>query len=213
MFNMSFISWFKKLGTPPKPVVDIAAPHPTIGTLGWYKFQWDRMICDHTKHDKKILLAVNAVVNNLDRYKSIEKLTGVPFALVAAIHYRECDFDFKSYLGNGDPLSKKSVNVPAGRGPFVTWEAGALDALKYDHLDGKPPGYWTIEQQLMFAEKFNGGGYLKRALPSPYVWGCSSICRTTGVYVSDGKFSNTAPTDTRLGVAILLKELSLSFPA
>src|SRR5580658_1052004 len=54
---------------------------------------------------------------------------GVPWYVIGALDCREEDFNHNGYLGNGDPLDKPTVHVPAGRGPFATWALGASDAL------------------------------------------------------------------------------------
>src|SRR5262249_8199467 len=69
------------------------------------------------------------------RYQSVAQTAGVPWFVIAAIHNRESDAKFTTYLGNGEPLSRVTRLVPAGRGPFATWEAGAIDALHVDRLD------------------------------------------------------------------------------
>jgi lysozyme family protein len=63
------------------------------------------------------------------RYQAVEAKTGVPWAVIAVIHERESSQNFNTQLGQGDPLNRVSVHVPAGRGPFSTWEEGAYDAL------------------------------------------------------------------------------------
>ena len=67
-------------------------------------------------------------------YQEIEAATGVPWALVAVIHRREGKADFGTYLGNGQPLHAVTTMVPRGRGPFNTFTAGAVDALRIDSL-------------------------------------------------------------------------------
>ena len=69
-----------------------------------------------------------------DIYSNLESKTGVPWAMLAVIHRRESDANFNTYLGNGDPLSHRTVNVPAGRGPFLpnAFIAGGVDAIKVE---------------------------------------------------------------------------------
>ena len=74
------------------------------------------------------------LMRGVDRYKAVEKATGVPAALIAILHERESGANFNTYLGNGDPLNRPTVNVPEGRGPFRNFEEGAIDALKLDGL-------------------------------------------------------------------------------
>src|ERR1700732_2219918 len=63
------------------------------------------------------------------RYQAVSEKAGVPWAVIAVIHERECSQDWALSLAQGDPWSKVSVHVPAGRGPFKSWEEAAIDAL------------------------------------------------------------------------------------
>jgi lysozyme family protein len=126
-----------------------------------------------------------AILADKARYQGVELDTGVPWMMVAAIHQRESDRDFSTYLGNGEPLDQETTMVPAGRGPFDTWEEGAIDALTYDGLTEIPD--WRLEKMLFHCEKYNGTGYHSKGLPSPYLWAGSTI-QQPGKYVADGKF-------------------------
>ena len=57
------------------------------------------------------------------RYEEVSRTTGVPWAVIAVLHRRESDGDFRTYLGNGEPLNRRTRIEPIGRGPFPTWEA------------------------------------------------------------------------------------------
>lgn len=133
----------------------------------------------------------NKILAKRLRYDPIEKATGVPWYVVGALHYRESSFDFSTYLGNGDPLSKVTVHVPSGRGPFTglnAWEDGAIDSLRLDGFSSLPPsGHWDIVTALISTEKFNGLGYMNRGLTSPYVWGLTNH-QMPGEYIADGQF-------------------------
>jgi lysozyme family protein len=63
------------------------------------------------------------------RYQGVSAKTGVPWAFVAVAHERECWQDWTGSLAQGDPWNRVSVHVPAGRGPFASWEQAAIDAL------------------------------------------------------------------------------------
>lgn len=128
-------------------------------------------------------------IENKAQYQAIEAATGVPWPELAAIHRRESDADFGTYLGNGQRLDRVTTEVPKGRGPFLGKDAfvrGAIDALQLDHLTQVKD--WRLEKELFYTEAFNGGGYDARGLPSPYVWGGTNI-QVRGKFTSDGKFS------------------------
>jgi lysozyme family protein len=154
------------------------------------------------------LLAVQATVKRLaahrDRYAAVEKLTGVPWAFIACLHERESGADFSTYLGNGEPLIRVTRLVPAGRGPFATWEDGAVDALRLQGFHKITD--WSVEHILYLAEVYNGLGYAKRGLPSPYVWGATNQ-QKPGKYVRDGVFDSTV-MDTQIGVAPMFQLLT-----
>lgn len=156
---------------------------------------------------------VNAVAHeilaNKERYAAVEAQTGVPWWLIAGLHMRESDLDFSTYLGNGEPLNRKTRLVPRGRGPFPSWEAGAIDALKYDGLTSIID--WRVEKALFMAEKYNGFGYNKRGLPSPYLWGGTNIQRA-GKFVADGRWSGST-WDQQLGVAPVWQRLAQLDPS
>lgn len=164
-----------------------------------YAKQWDAMAITPARGGEFVRLAQFAIKHQ-DQYAEIERQTDVPWPMVAVLHRRESDADFDSYLGNGDPLLAKTTHVPKGRGPFTTFVAGALDALHLDGLDAVRD--WRLEKMLYYCELFNGAGYDARDLPSPYIWGGTSI-QKPGKFVSDGKW-NPRTVDTQPGCAPIL---------
>ena len=136
------------------------------------------------------------------RYQAVERQTGVPWPAIAAIHERESSQDWKASLAQGDPWNRVSTHVPAGRGPFASWEAAAIDALV------KCPPYlarhkdWSTAGALTALETYNGIGYAARAVPSPYLWSGTNQYRA-GKYVRDGLY-DPGRVDPQLGCAALL---------
>ena len=105
------------------------------------------------------------------RYQTVEGLAGVPWPVIAAIHIREADGDFYTQLAQGDPLSRVSIHVPRGQGPYTgpnAWERAAARALHDE--GGSMWGDWTPGGYTTFLEKYNGLGYASMGRPSPYVW-------------------------------------------
>lgn len=138
----------------------------------------------------------NQIADTVIRYKplydEVAHATGVPWYVIGAIDCREESFNHHGYLGNGDPLYKITTHVPRGRGPFPTWQAGAIDALRFDGMDRLPAGgHWDIVTALIKCEGYNGYGYAHMGIPSPYVWAGTNIQRT-GKYVGDGHFDPNA---------------------
>ncbi len=176
------------------------------GTMGWYKELWETMkLRTNNPHAARIERNVEIMIRNMDRYVAVEEETGVPWYVIGAIHGLESNFNFKTYLHNGDPLGKKTVRVPKGVGPFYDWETAAVDALRRDGFLNKSD--WSIERILQRCERYNGLGYLKYhpEVKSPYLWsGTNHYLR--GKYVADGRFSSTA-VSAQLGAAASFKKL------
>lgn len=141
---------------------------------------------------------------NKARFLKVEQNEGVKWFVVAIIKERESGADpaFKLSIAQGDPWSARSRHVPAGRGPFSSWEAAAHDAL----VDCSPYAArwhdWSIGGLLTILEKYNGSGYAARGLPSPYIWSATDQY-IKGKYVSDGVFDPDF-VDRQIGCAALL---------
>lgn len=136
------------------------------------------------------------------RYQAVSKRTGVPWWVIAVIHEREASQNWHTQLGQGDPLNAKSTHVPAGRGPFATWEDGAVDALMNCAPYTGRTKDWSPGATLMQLERYNGTGYAARGLPSPYIWAGTDQYKS-GKYVADGVFDPDV-VDRQLGCAGLL---------
>jgi lysozyme family protein len=140
------------------------------------------------------------------RYQAVERKTGVPWPAIAVIHERESSQQWNASLAQGDPWNRVSVHVPAGRGPFDSWEAAAIDALV------KCPPFlarhkdWSIADALTALETYNGIGYAARAVPSPYLWSGTNQYHA-GKYVRDGLY-DSSKVDPQLGCAALLMALT-----
>lgn len=139
------------------------------------------------------------------RYQEVEAKTGVPWFVIAVIHERESDQNWHANLAQGDPWAKVSVHVPAGRGPFTSWEAAAIDALVNCTPYASRNKDWSIGGALTQLEEYNGLGYANRCLPSPYVWSGTDQYHS-GKYVRDGVFDPDA-VDIQLGCAGLLRAM------
>jgi lysozyme family protein len=123
--------------------------------------------------------------------------------VVGLIHLRESSLNFATYLGNGDPLSRPTTHVPKHRGPFPTFLAGSIDALKLDHLTDVHD--WRLEKDFYYQELFNGTGYDLHGVPSAYIWGGTNIQRP-GKFIRDHVWSSTT-WDTQPGIAPVLQQI------
>ncbi|MCJ2057186.1 peptidoglycan-binding protein [Methylobacterium sp. J-048] len=145
------------------------------------------------------------------RYQEIESRTGVPWWFIGLCHYRESSFNFDTYLGNGQPLERRTTIVPKGRGPFTGPQAfaeGAIDALRLEGLVGVSD--WSTPRALYRLEGFNGYGYHGKEVNSPYLWGGSTAygppSARGGKFVRDHVFDPNA-IDTQIGTGVILKSL------
>ena len=136
------------------------------------------------------------------RYQAVSAKTGVPWCFVAVVHEREASQNWKTQLGQGDPLDRVSVHDPAGRGPFRSWEEGAIDALANCPPYAARNTDWSIGGTLTMLEQYNGLGYAARGAPSPYLWSGTDQYQS-GKYVRDGVYDPHA-VDSQPGCAGLL---------
>jgi lysozyme family protein len=153
----------------------------------------------------RIVKAINA---NKMRYESIAGEVGCPWFLVGLIHNMECGLSFEKHLHNGDLLTARTHNVPAGRIPApaeppFTFEDSAHDALLLRQFDKWHD--WKIEGILWMLEQYNGLGYRQYHpnVKSPYLWSFTNHY-SRGKYVQDGNFSQSAISN-QLGTAAILK--------
>ena len=95
-----------------------------------------------------------------------------------------------------------STHVPAGRGPFKSFEDAAVDALVKCAPYAARLKDWSIGGMLTNLERFNGIGYAARGVPSAYVWSGTNQYEK-GKFVADGVYDPNK-VDAQLGVAGLI---------
>lgn len=160
-----------------------------------------------TKYLPTVKAIVDRLIANKATYSNVGNLVGCPWWFVGIIHKMESDANFKRHLHNGDPLSARTVQVPAGRPrigkPPFTWQESALDALRLEKIDQVPS--WEIPRALYEFEKYNGWGYFNRGVNSPYLWSFTSLY-SRGKFVKDGVYSPIAVSQ-QCGAAAILREL------
>lgn len=190
----------------------VTAPAQTFPYQREYQVLWDTI---QLKKDK--LALIDKVIKKLreparwDEYLKLLKATGVPPQVTAVIHERESGANLKGVLHNGELIvgtGRKTKLVPAGRGPFSTFFDAGVDAFRKEGLhtfDWKAGGPARVAYSL---EKFNGFGYRKKGIHSPYLWAATNHY-TRGKYVSDGVFSATAVDQQLGGMAVLRRMMDL----
>lgn len=147
------------------------------------------------------------IAGNRERYMTVQERTGVPWYVVGMLHSMECDLSFKKHLHNGDKLDRPTVNVPAGRGPFATWEDSAVDALTMKGKEFNKITDWSLERIAYSCELYNGFGYRLPStnVHSPYLWSFTTAYKS-GKYVRDHVWSAVA-VSTQCGALALLRAL------
>lgn len=147
-----------------------------------------------------------AIINGKARLMALQVRTGVPWFVIGILIVREAglrngQLDWGACLHNGQRIigtGRKTTLVPKGRGPFKTFEDAAVDALK-DYAGST----WSPEYIGYTLEKFNGFGYRKHGIPSPYIVGGTNKQRP-GKYVADGVY-NANVMDVQVGGFAILK--------
>jgi len=160
------------------------------------------------------LTEINAIVkkilDNKTRYEKVGNKLNIPWYFIGIVHSLEGGSNFKTHLHNGDPLTARTVQVPAGRpktgNPPFEWEFSAADALILEGLDKWTD--WNVPGILYKLEGYNGYGYHKASINinSPYLWSFSNHY-TKGKFIKDGEYSPTA-VSKQCGAAILLRRLT-----
>lgn len=155
--------------------------------------------------------AANVVAQRLlrdkGRFLALEHKCGVPALWVMPVFERE-NPDFDTYLGNGDFLSSPTTHVPDGRGPFTSWEEGAMDALELDDITSVVG--WTWAMACYEWERWNGFGPRRHGRPTGYVTAGTNIYQG-GKYIADGVWSR-GTWDHQLGTLILAKAIAALDP-
>ena len=176
--------------------------HPDLSAL------WESMVLTDSARFAAPCAAIQLAQS---RYSAVEARTGVPWIVIGCLHQRESSGNFNCHLSNGDPLTGRTVHVPAGRPtagcPPFPWEESAVDALSYEGLAGLK---WDLLSTLYRIERFNGLGYRQHGIYSPYLWAGTNHY-AQGKYASDGVYEDHI-SDHQPGCAGMLSVLRYQAP-
>jgi lysozyme family protein len=168
------------------------------------------------EHD--LVASCKNLIANKPLYQHVESISTVPTAMLMALSDREMNGNVHCYLGNGQSLKVRTTIVPLDRGPFSQpfpddFYAGCMDALRLEGLDqwAKIFGGWTIPLFCYGTEELNGDGYRRRGLPSPYVFGATTV-QKPGKFPRDHFFDPTM-MDPQLGTLAIYEELVKQDPS
>jgi lysozyme family protein len=170
-----------------------ARPAPSFDSLREeYRRLFDACVIE-AKYQTKVDQHVDALKKSKPRYQKVGQALDIPWHFIGIIHALEAGFNFRTHLHNGDPLTRKTVQVPAGRpevwNPPNDWESSADDALRIKKFNAQED--WSLERTLYRWELYNGFGYRGKQTSegkpvySPYLWSFSNQY-LKGKYVRDG---------------------------
>lgn len=173
-----------------------------------------------SKHLPVCKMIANRVISGKDKYDEVSKVigNGIPWWFIGITHFMEAGIyypnHFKYHLHCGDPLTSRTIHVPKGRpkhepsagiGKPYSWQESAIDALRYMGYDKVTN--WSIENCLVLFEKFNGLGYKRKGVPSPYLWSFTQHY-VSGKYVADGRYDPSV-VSKQPGTAAIMKTLNV----
>ena len=173
-----------------------------------YQRLWDTATVPSNRAASVDIWARSSIANR-PRYEAVGAPMGVPWHFIAAVHMLESGQNFRRHLHNGDPLSARTVQVPAGRpvdgAPPFTWEQSAEDALRMRGVHQIKD--WSVPGLLFQLEGYNGWGYRKfhPETLSPYLWSFTNHY-VSGKYVADGAW-DPAAVSAQCGGAALIQRL------
>ena len=125
------------------------------------------------------------------RYAALADRAGAPWYLVAVVHQREGSGNFSQSVRDGHRL-------PAG----LSWEDDALAVMQ-----AQCGGWhnWSLPGLLYRLEAYNGFGYRRYQVNSPYLWSFAT-CYTKGKFGADGRF-DPDQVDKQPGTAVILHRM------
>jgi len=185
---------------PPVRATDFASLQDEYAT--WYAACVVRPECR-----KELAYCVKRLHDGQAIYEEVGTQLTIPWLFVGITHGMECSFNFRCHMHNGDPLKGRTVNVPSGRPtscePPFTWAQSATDALIY--MGYHEVSDWSPTHMLYLFERYNGMGYRRRGVPTPYLWSFSNLYEK-GKFVADGRYDAQA-VSRQCGAALLLQAL------
>lgn len=176
----------------------------------WTEYQnlYDTCVFSPSRADE-IKNVADKVLAGKDTYQLLAEASNdnMPWYVIGNIHWLESNCNFDCHLHNGDPLTARTVHVPANRPPAdagdppFSFEFSARDALNYEQLTLW--NEWRVPGCLFIWEKYNGFGYRLHNAVSPYLWGGSQHY-TKGMFPRDHDWQPEM-VSRAIGSAVILK--------
>lgn len=141
-----------------------------------------------------------SVLRRIEQYRllygSVKQKTGIPVIVIGTIHYLEANNSFSMSIRDGSKLIGKD------------WVDDAVSVLTpYSLVSGN----WDVGVSLWMMERYNGFGYRKRGINTPYLWSGTDLYKK-GKFVRDGVFDPEA-VSKQVGGAVVIRMLYLKLLA
>lgn len=163
-----------------------------------YLRNWNRAkINEH--HKDNVQRGMDKVEPNIEEYNIVASHVDCSVHALICSHYREASCDFDRQILNGQDWDMKTTIVPKNEGPFENFEVSCKRGFA---IKPKMESLTNIVDLLHFLERWNGWGYRRRGIWSPYLWSYTNLYKK-GYYTSDGRYSSRA-VNKQLGCASLL---------
>lgn len=141
-----------------------------------------------------------SVLRRIEQYRllygSVKQKTGIPIIVVGTIHYLEANNSFSMSIRDGSKLVGKD------------WVDDAVSVLAPYSL---VKGDWDVGVCLWMMERYNGFGYRRRGIETPYLWSGTDLYKK-GKFVRDGVFDPNA-VSKQVGGAVVMRMLYLKLLA
>lgn len=148
-------------------------------------------------------LVEKKIFSQIAMYKVVANKFNIPWIFFAVTHWKEASLRPEKQILNGQNWNRTTTIVPKGRGPYSNWEEAAIDGVLYKGLHKIKD--WSLENTLNILESWNGRGYERRGINTPYLW-CGSQHYTSGGYPRDGVFS-ASHVIKNVGCAVIIRHL------
>lgn len=172
--------------------------------------------------------AVRKALSLKPMYDKAQVSSGVPWWVIACVHHMECDADPMGGIDSGDRWDQVSRHVPAGRGPYASFEEEVADAMdKFHNADGYPgfnpklanwkdPGqlFWFFNAWNGFIQATSNGAKITPPYASAYIYSGVELNHAPlyekGKDTSDYNFDPDATSD-QVGCMAFMKAFENAF--
>jgi len=141
--------------------------------------------------------AVALILEGRQRYEGVVEGATIPWVFPALLHHMEASCSFERSIRDGSLWRDKQ---------HLSWEDDARMALFMKLPSALFEQVWTLGFLLKRYEMWNGLGYARKGIESPYLWSGSNHGVGLGKYTQDG-FYDAQAVSKQYGAAVILKAL------